>query len=81
MRIKTKDVEAQPRSEQFLKTQFLTDNALATMVHGVWVGFRQRQLIRDLERRIDDERFLNDVGITKQEVENQLAELRRQKFF
>ena len=56
-------------------------NAFAKMVHAVWLLWRKHELISSLESRKDDAHFLEDVGLTKKEVEREIVKLRGEKPF
>ncbi|CZF84273.1 hypothetical protein [Grimontia marina] len=54
---------------------------LAKLVHAMWHFNRKHFLIQELSKNLDDERFLQDVGLTRAEVEREIQKLRRRKPF
>ncbi|MEZ8140501.1 hypothetical protein A1OO_13990 [Enterovibrio norvegicus FF-33] len=52
---------------------------IATLVHKCWGLWRRYQLRSELERKLEDQHFLNDVGLTRADVAKEIELLRRQK--
>lgn len=79
MRGKIRNVDIFQRdSGNGVKRYFWFDGYLAALVHKMWLVFRRRQMINELEKRKHDEAFLCDVGLSRQQVEKTLHQLKHQ---
>ncbi|MDD1779593.1 hypothetical protein LRP49_00165 [Enterovibrio sp. ZSDZ35] len=47
--------------------------------HRLWSAWRNYQLMKELELRVNDDVFLRDIGVTRDQVNAELAMLKRGK--
>ncbi|WP_407333750.1 hypothetical protein [Enterovibrio sp. 27052020O] len=50
---------------------------IANLVNKIWSLWRRYQLRSELEMKLEDESFLNDVGISRAEVEKEIESLKK----
>ncbi|CZF82190.1 hypothetical protein GCE9029_03077 [Grimontia celer] len=81
MVVKTSDNDLINEDRQGLSKVAYRGGLLAKLVHAVWHFNRKYYLIQDLSKNLDDQRFLQDVGLTRAQVEKEIKKLRRSKPF
>ncbi|KXF83291.1 hypothetical protein [Enterovibrio coralii] len=66
------------RSETLLSKFFSVQIELVSnTTHRLWSAWRRHQLMKELEYRMDDDAFLRDVGVTREQVKSELRALKR----